>query len=67
MVGVSSNNPRDISGVADITMKEAVEYLSSGDDNFQHCGASYIQHSAFIDDKAKEEVPFLVYLRVVLT
>lgn len=48
-------------------MKEAVEYLSSGDENFQHCGASYIQHSAFIDDKAKEEVPFLVYLRVVLT
>uniref|UniRef100_G3NN56 Plakophilin 1b n=1 Tax=Gasterosteus aculeatus aculeatus TaxID=481459 RepID=G3NN56_GASAC len=46
----------DISGVADITMKEAVEYLSSGDENFQHCGASYIQHSAFIDDKAKEEV-----------
>ncbi|XP_070758873.1 plakophilin-1 [Enoplosus armatus] len=44
------------SGVADITMKEAVEYLSNGDETYQHCGASYIQHNAFIDNKAKEEV-----------
>lgn len=44
------------SGVADITMKEAVEYLSSHDETYQHCGASYIQHNTFIDDKAKEEV-----------
>ncbi|KAI3369847.1 hypothetical protein L3Q82_024656, partial [Scortum barcoo] len=44
------------SGVADISMKEAVEYLSSDGEMFQHWGASYIQHNAFIDDKAKEEV-----------
>ncbi|KAM9362304.1 plakophilin-1 [Symphorus nematophorus] len=44
------------SGVADITMKEAVEYLSIHDESYQHCGASYIQHNTFIDDKAKEEV-----------
>eukprot|EP00064_Thunnus_orientalis_P001669 superscaffoldBa00000115_g1672 len=43
------------SGVADITMKEAVEYLSSEDETYKHCGASYIQHNTFIDDKAKEE------------
>ncbi|XP_037347216.2 plakophilin-1 [Pungitius pungitius] len=43
-------------GAADITMKEAVEYLSHQDETYQHCGASYIQHNAFIDDKAKEEV-----------
>ncbi|XP_057702704.1 plakophilin-1 [Corythoichthys intestinalis] len=41
---------------ADITMKEAVEFLSNEDVKFQHCGASYIQHNTFIDDKAKEEV-----------
>ncbi|XP_044069459.1 plakophilin-1 [Siniperca chuatsi] len=46
----------DNSGVADITMKEAVEYLSSHEETYQHCGASYIQHNTFIDDKAKEEV-----------
>ncbi|XP_056292848.1 plakophilin-1 [Pseudoliparis swirei] len=44
------------SGLADITMKEAVEYLSSDDETYQHCGASFIQHNTFIDDKAKEEV-----------
>ncbi|KAM9859444.1 plakophilin-1-like [Aulostomus maculatus] len=44
------------SGVADITMKEAVEYLSNEDEKYQHCGASYIQHNTFINDKAKEEV-----------
>ncbi|KAL6112523.1 pkp1 [Pungitius sinensis] len=43
-------------GAADITMKAAVEYLSHQDETYQHCGASYIQHNAFIDDKAKEEV-----------
>ncbi|XP_054473657.1 plakophilin-1 [Anoplopoma fimbria] len=49
--GSNNNN-----GVVDITMKEAVEYLSNEDETYQHCGASYIQHNAFIDDKAKEEV-----------
>lgn len=37
-------------------MKEAVEYLSKKDETYQHCGASYIQHNTFVDDKAKEEV-----------
>lgn len=44
------------SAVADITMKEALEYLSKDDETFQHCGASYIQHNTYVDDKAKEEV-----------
>ncbi|KAM6927844.1 plakophilin-1-like [Xenentodon cancila] len=44
------------SGVTDITMKEAVEFLSSKDEKYQLCGASYIQHNTFIQDKAKEEV-----------
>ncbi|XP_074534736.1 plakophilin-1-like [Halichoeres trimaculatus] len=43
-------------GVADITMKEAVEYLSNSDETYQHCGASFIQHSTFMDDKSKDEV-----------
>ncbi|XP_054641488.1 plakophilin-1-like [Dunckerocampus dactyliophorus] len=44
------------SGIADLTMKEAVEFLSNEDDRYKHCGAAYIQHNTFIDDKAKEEV-----------
>ncbi|XP_077429267.1 plakophilin-1 [Vanacampus margaritifer] len=44
------------SALADISMKEAVEFLSNEDIKYQHCGASYIQHNTFIDDKAKQEV-----------
>ncbi|XP_067303577.1 plakophilin-1 [Pseudorasbora parva] len=40
----------------DITLKEAVDYLSNSDENLQLCGASYIQHNSFIDDKAKQEI-----------
>ena len=37
-------------------MKEAVACLSSPDQQKQHCGASFIQHSTFLEDKAKQEV-----------
>ncbi|KAJ8265760.1 hypothetical protein COCON_G00148590 [Conger conger] len=40
----------------DITMKEAVEYLSDQQESLQFRGASYIQHSTFKEDSAKEEV-----------
>ncbi|XP_029007815.1 plakophilin-1-like [Betta splendens] len=45
-----------VSKAADMTMKEAVECLSQSQETYQSCGASYIQHNAFIDDKAREEV-----------
>lgn len=48
------------SGTADVTMEEAVEFLSHKDEMYQYCGASCIQHNTFVDDKAKEEVVFLV-------
>ncbi|XP_077581959.1 plakophilin-1 [Stigmatopora nigra] len=41
---------------ADITMKEALEFLSNEDVKFQHCGASYILRNTFNDDKARDEV-----------
>ncbi|KAJ7998751.1 hypothetical protein DPEC_G00208120 [Dallia pectoralis] len=50
-VGINSNGQ-----IADITMREAVEYLSSGDVHYQHVGASFIQHATFTEDKAKREV-----------
>ncbi|XP_029906487.1 plakophilin-1 [Myripristis murdjan] len=52
--GDSGSN--DNSGAVDITLKEAVQYLSSGEEAYQHCGACFIQHNTFIDDKTKEEV-----------
>lgn len=48
------------SGAADITMTEAVKFLSHKDEPYQYCGASFIQHSTFVDDKTKEEVVCLV-------
>ncbi|XP_051567915.1 plakophilin-1-like [Myxocyprinus asiaticus] len=42
--------------MADLTMKEAVEYLYSPDEKYQLCGSAYIQHATYTDDKAKQEV-----------
>ncbi|XP_051561822.1 plakophilin-1-like [Myxocyprinus asiaticus] len=42
--------------MANLTMKEAVEYLFSSDEKYQLCGSAYIQHTTFADDKAKQEV-----------
>ncbi|RXN05486.1 plakophilin-1-like protein [Labeo rohita] len=42
--------------ITDITLEEAVEYLSHSDISHQLCGASFIQHQTFTDDKAKQEV-----------
>ena len=40
----------------DMTMREAVEYLSKEEGNYQLWGASYIQHSTFKEAKPKQEV-----------
>ncbi|XP_048840679.1 plakophilin-1 [Brienomyrus brachyistius] len=40
----------------DMTIKEAVEFLSSPEEKLQLCGASFIQHSTFKEDQAKQEV-----------
>ncbi|XP_061760495.1 plakophilin-1 [Nerophis ophidion] len=41
---------------SDLTIKEAVEFLSNPEEKFQLCGASMIQHSSFKEDSAKQEV-----------
>lgn len=45
-----------LSNMPDLTMKEAVEYLSKEEGNHQIWGASFIQHSTFSEDKSKQEV-----------
>ncbi|XP_066522616.1 plakophilin-1 [Hoplias malabaricus] len=40
----------------DLTLPEAVCYLQNQDEFHQQLGASFIQHSTFTDDKAKQEV-----------
>ncbi|RVE70617.1 hypothetical protein OJAV_G00066060 [Oryzias javanicus] len=43
-------------GMADITLKEAVEFLSSPEEIYQHRGASFIQHITFKEPDTKTEV-----------
>lgn len=40
----------------DLTLKEAVEYLSHPEENYQQCGATFIQHATFKEEHAKQEV-----------
>ncbi|XP_016130906.1 plakophilin-1-like [Sinocyclocheilus grahami] len=59
---IRTGQAKDISAMnaekllADMTMQDAVEYLYNTEESFQLCGAAYIQHSTFTDDKAKQEV-----------
>ncbi|XP_051753794.1 plakophilin-1 [Ctenopharyngodon idella] len=59
---IRTGQAKDISGMnteklmADMTMREAVDYLFSPEETYQQYGAAYIQHSTFTDDKAKQEV-----------
>ncbi|TNM87047.1 hypothetical protein fugu_007277 [Takifugu bimaculatus] len=40
----------------DLTLKEAVEYLSHAEENYQQCGATFIHHASFKEEQAKQQV-----------
>lgn len=40
----------------DLTLKEAVEYLSHHEENYQQYGAIFIQHATFKEEHTKQEV-----------
>ncbi|KAM3618062.1 uncharacterized protein V6R79_014747 [Siganus canaliculatus] len=42
--------------ISDLTLKEAVEYLSHPAENYQQCGATFIQHTTYKEDHTKQEV-----------
>ncbi|KAI3357696.1 hypothetical protein L3Q82_016104, partial [Scortum barcoo] len=42
--------------LSDVTLKEAVSYLSHLEENYQQYGATVIQHATFKEDSAKQEV-----------
>ncbi|KAF1390439.1 hypothetical protein PFLUV_G00058060 [Perca fluviatilis] len=42
--------------MSDMTLKEAVEFLSHPEENYQQCGATFIHHTTFKEDGAKQEV-----------
>lgn len=41
---------------SELTLKEAVAFLSHSEENFQQWGATFIQHNTFKDDGVKQEV-----------
>lgn len=47
--------------MSDVTLKEAVEYLSHTDENYQQFGATFIQHTTFNEERAKQEVWALLH------
>uniref|UniRef100_A0A8C6WKV5 Plakophilin 1 n=1 Tax=Neogobius melanostomus TaxID=47308 RepID=A0A8C6WKV5_9GOBI len=51
---------------AELTLKEAVAFLSHSEENFQQWGATFIQHNTFKDDRIKQEVPRFISLMTYL-
>lgn len=51
----------------DLTLKEAVEYLSYDEENYQQCGATFIQHVTFKEERAKQEVHQLAGIPALVT
>ncbi|XP_012991637.2 plakophilin-1 isoform X2 [Esox lucius] len=49
----------DVLSMADLTLKEAVEFLSNPDEKYQQFGASFIQQTTFNDEQSKQEVLLL--------
>lgn len=47
--------------VSELTLKEAVEYLSHPEENYQQCGATVIQHTTYKEEGAKQEVRALAH------
>ncbi|KAM7411837.1 hypothetical protein PAMA_021694 [Pampus argenteus] len=53
--------------ISDLTLKEAVEFLSNPEENFQQCGATFIQHTTFKEERAKQEVFQLGGIPILVT
>ncbi|XP_067448417.1 plakophilin-1 [Thunnus thynnus] len=53
--------------IPDLTLKEAVEFLSNPEETFQQCGATFIQHTTFKEEHAKQEVFQLGGIPVLVT
>ncbi|KAM9855846.1 plakophilin-1 isoform 2-T2 [Aulostomus maculatus] len=54
-------------GTSELNLKEAVDFLSHPEDNFQLCGATFIQHTTFKEEHAKQEVAELGGIPTLVT
>ncbi|XP_032376616.1 plakophilin-1 isoform X1 [Etheostoma spectabile] len=53
--------------MSDMTLKEAVEFLSHPEENYQQCGATFIHHTTFKEEGAKQEVFHLEGILALVT
>ncbi|XP_034065063.1 plakophilin-1 [Gymnodraco acuticeps] len=59
---IKKSNIEQISAVnssvnmSDMTLKQAIEFLSHSDENYQQCGATFIQHTTYKEESTKQEV-----------
>ncbi|TNN82318.1 Plakophilin-1 [Liparis tanakae] len=45
-----------VENMSDMTLKQAVEFLTHPDENYQQCGANFIHHTTFKEEGTKQEV-----------
>ncbi|XP_063743709.1 plakophilin-1 [Eleginops maclovinus] len=53
--------------MSDMTLRQAVEFLSHSDENYQQLGASFIQHTTYKEEASKQEVSKLGGIPALVT
>lgn len=70
-LGVSKTEQQAVANstnsLSDLTVKEAVEFLSNDVESFQQCGATFIQHVTYKEERSKQEVAQLGGIPALVT
>ncbi|KAM8830149.1 plakophilin-1 [Synchiropus picturatus] len=70
-LGVSKTEQQAVANsthsLSDLTVKEAVDFLSNDDETFQQCGATFIQHITYKEERSKQEVAQLGGIPALVT
>ncbi|XP_029291387.1 plakophilin-1 [Cottoperca gobio] len=53
--------------MSDMTLKQAVEFLSHPEENYQQCGATFIHHTTYKEERTKQEVSQLGGIPALVT
>uniref|UniRef100_A0A8C2ZJ22 Plakophilin 1 n=2 Tax=Cyclopterus lumpus TaxID=8103 RepID=A0A8C2ZJ22_CYCLU len=48
--------PSAVENMSEMTLKQAVEFLTHHEENYQQCGANFIHHTTFKEEGTKQEV-----------
>ncbi|KAL6119620.1 pkp1 [Pungitius sinensis] len=55
-IAQESSKINSVVNMSDMTLDQAVEFLSYPEEDYQQCGATFIQHKSFKEDGTKQEV-----------